>query len=63
VEQDSWIGRYNFFLIIKGLLSKHSQQIFLMFHKVLIESLLIVEDEVVIIISEIIEHMLSYYLE
>jgi len=55
VEYDSWVGRYNFFLLIKGLLPHYERQIFTMFSKVLIESLLRVEDEVRIIVTEVIE--------
>jgi hypothetical protein len=62
VEFDTWISKYNFFLLLKGLLVNHKDQIFLMFNRVLIESLLNVEDEVRIIITELISSLLPHYL-
>jgi hypothetical protein len=62
VEADAWIARYNFFVLMKSLLTNYSQQVFLMFSKVLLESLLMVEDEVMIIVCEIIEQLLPHYL-
>ena len=46
---------------MKGLLKNHKQQLFSMFSKVLIECLLTVEDEVMILVTELIQGMLDLY--
>ncbi len=62
-EVDTWITRYNFFLLLRGLTYRFKQQIFTMFNKVLIESLLKVEEEVMIIVTELISEMIEMYVE
>eukprot|EP00347_Sterkiella_histriomuscorum_P015404 403357149 len=65
VEVDTWPSRYNFFLLLKGLISteQNRNQLFNMFNRVLIESLLKVEDEVMILVTELIQSMLDLYLK
>ena len=63
---DSWITKYNFFLIVKGLLLSKDESfratIFQMFQRVLIESLLNLEDEVRILVTDIINMVLPLML-
>ncbi|CDW76484.1 snf2 chromatin remodeling protein [Stylonychia lemnae] len=63
VEVDTWPSRYNFFLLLKGLTKTNSVQIFQMFNRVLIESLLKVEEEVMILVTELIQSMLDQYIQ
>ena len=65
---DTWISRYNFFLLLKGLFSVKSkvsmrQTVFAMFNRVLVESLLHIEDEVRIIVTEILNIVLPQIIE
>ena len=50
---DNWITKYNFFLIVKALFPFHKERLLSMFGRVLTETLLHLEDEVRIIVTEI----------
>ena len=63
VETANWCGRYNLFLIIKGLLTSFKKEIFQGFGKVFIESLLILEEEPRTIVTEIIEMLVPEYFQ
>lgn len=66
VASDSWITKYNFFTLLKGLfLSKDESfrsTVFQMFSRVLIESLLNLEDEVRILVTDVINMVLPLML-
>ena len=62
VENDSWTSRYNFFLLLRALVVAGNQPVlFQVFNRVLVESLLKVEDEVMIVVTEIISSLLPLY--
>jgi hypothetical protein len=63
---DVWITRFNFFLILKALIMSGDslrKQVYQTFHRVLIESLLNLEDEVKIFVTDLINMILPLYLE
>jgi len=65
VASDSWITKFNFFLILKALILSSEKlriTVFQMFNRVLIESLLNLEDEVRILVTELINSILPLML-
>ena len=66
VASDNWITRYNFFMILKALILSSDtlkKQVYSTFNRVLIESLLNLEDEVKIFVTDLINMILPMYLE
>ena len=66
VASENWITRYNFFMILKALILSGDtlkKQVYSTFNRVLIESLLNLEDEVKIFVTDLINMILPMYLE
>lgn len=62
-ENAKWHTKFNFFLIVKGLLTKFSKDVFQNFNKSLPGFITVLEDEPRIVLTEILEILLPLYLE